>query len=415
MKNRSTTNRNNFRNEQRTLPASMVPEVELMEETQEHAGESFSIVIDQDDTQIEMVSSEVSLAIELPLIENQHYVCLDTGRRHCKSALIINPFRFRTDKQSNVLAIEAYSPETAPGNESGFISDQLAKMDDKDKVWVTHNNLVYSFGKRASLIGGESELGETKAKNILPRVLATLSYYKIMDGVVNLSVTIPYPGQQSEWNVQQSEVLESLSGDFTWTSLNGKHRVKIVPHVAPEGFYAARFTEIDEEELGEWRGLSIVGCDWGYQTFIVNVLNGEAFDPFQSKCLDGWGTSRFYGYVAEFAGLTSKSQDSSLIESVNKQLFTYEPIKTRVGRKTVDLSDAIEMASSRYLTELFALLDKIIPESAERVILSGGGAIRFGEAFKKYCEEWGEVYISTFPDIMNILAQAMLFPQKVNK
>lgn len=337
-----------------------------------------------------------------------HCLGIDLGRSYMKISYWKDKSTIFIDKLSTSLA-EVLAATSSAGK-SKFLSRNQSNIAAKNRISVTYLDKTYTAALRAQKLGGSKGLGQKKTVDLLPRILCALTLHKIKSGKVNLILSIPFEGD-SDWTTQEQLAAKAIEGKRTWKSDEGVHEVEIEVLIVPESFYAEKFPRLSDADYPDWEETPHYVFDFGYQTFIkaafgFDEINGSSyFDADLSECHDGYGLSRFYGYVAAECGW-SDPEDSFFINAVNNNEAVFIS-----PQGEFQLSNAIATAANRYLQEVIALT-KPAPGFRHFQIV-GGGAYRFGEEFCSHFP-WAESFVTELPELANIIGQAFSLPNEFN-
>jgi hypothetical protein len=337
-----------------------------------------------------------------------HCIGIDLGRSYMKIAYWKDSRSIFIDKLSTNLAEVPAAPPSA--SKSKFLSKNQGNIAAKNRISVTYLDKTYTAALRAQKLGGTKGLGQKKTVDLLPRVLCALTLHKVMEGKVKLILSIPFEGDL-DWAAQEQLAAKAIEGGRTWRSDEGLHEVEIEVLVVPESFYAEKFPRLSDSDYPDWEAIPHYVFDMGYQTFIkaafgFDEINGSAyFDADLSECHDGYGLSRFYGYVANQCGWDDP-EDAFFINAVNNNDATFVSPKGEF-----ELTAAIATAADQYLKEIVALA-KPAP-GFQHFQIVGGGAYRFGPSF---CEHfpWAECFVTDLSELVNIIGQALSLPDEFN-
>jgi hypothetical protein len=273
----------------------------------------------------------------------------------------------------------------------------------KGNLEVTYRGKTYVSDRKGASLGGTSGLHGDKMERLTLRVLFALTLLGLGNGEeIDLSVTTFFtPGQ---FKAQEQAAKKALSQALTWTTPNGRKSASIKTlQIYPEGyhlgFYRALSTPENPGITGEWSAR----YDIGYRTFLCDFVDPDGyFDDDRSRSFDGKGTSLFYQWVAEEAGIDNP-EDPQFIAAVNAGAQSYRP---QGAFEDIPIADAVETAHEWYIGELSDLATDCTPPEISSSVVGGGGAYQFGATLLKHLRG-SDRYVCDEPDIANVVAQTI--------
>lgn len=372
---------------------------------------------EKESMQIKFVTRDKSQAlVTLPYsvdLPDGHNMSITLGRNEGKISYWKSNNSFLIDKlKTHLIESDGEIHPASSAEESeprGFLSRNRSKVALRNRLAVSYLGKTYATALQAQKMGGKRGVGEKKTINLLPRVLCALTLHKITSGVVNLILAIPFEGNQ-DWEAQEALAIQSVEGRRSWVSSDGtRHEVAINCCVFPESYHAELLPRLPGfEDYPDWSGENHQVNDLGHQTFIKTIylhdpVTGACeFDPDLSECHDGYGMSRFYGYVATACGYEDP-EDQDFIEAVNNKKRVFE-----TAEKGYELSNAISTSADKFLNELVAIGGP--KRGFFKVQMIGGGAYDFGDALCSHYKRI-EYFIPELPELADVIGMSLSLPE----
>jgi hypothetical protein len=273
----------------------------------------------------------------------------------------------------------------------------------KGSLEVTYRGRTYFTDRKGASLGGTSGLHGDKMERLTLRVLFALTLLGLGNGEeIDLSITTFFtPGQ---FKAQEQSAKKQLSQPLSWSTPSGRKSAIIKTlQIYPEGYHLGFYRQFSTPEnpgiTGDWAAR----YDIGYRTFLCDFVDPDGFfDDDRSRSFDGKGTSLFYQWVAEEAGIDNP-EDPQFIAAVNSGASTYRP---QGAFEDIPIADAIETAHEWYVGELSDLANDCTPPEIESSVIGGGGAYRFGKDLLTQLRG-SDRYVCDEPDIANVVAQTV--------
>lgn len=324
-------------------------------------------------------------------------VAIDNGSLYQKVAMLTTvgdaPI-ITIEKMLNFIAQQERGKSRVRGN---------SKSPVKGNLEVTYRGETFLSDRKGASLGGTSGLHGDKMERLTLRVLFALTLLGLGNGEdIDLSVTTFFtPGT---FKAQERAAKKALSQPLTWITPSGRKSANIKTlQIYPEGYHLGFYRQLSTPEnpgiQGEWSAR----YDIGYRTFLGVFVDPDGyFDDDRSRSFDGKGTSLFYQWAAEEAGIDN-SEDPQFIAAVNSGAQFYRP---QGSTEDIPIAEAVETAHEWYVGELSDLVRDCTPAEIESSVVGGGGAFRFGNDLLDHLRG-EEREVCGDPDIANVCAQTV--------
>lgn len=277
----------------------------------------------------------------------------------------------------------------------------------KGNLEVSYRGRTYFTDRKGASLGGVSGLHGDKMERLTLRILFALTLLGLGNGEeIDLSVTTFFT--TGKFKQQENAAQKQLTSTLSWTTPQGrKSNVIKSVQVYPEGYHLGFYRQLANPDNPGIKGTWSARYDIGFRTFLCVFVDPDGFfDDNRSMSFDGKGTSLFYQWVAQEAGIDNP-EDPQFIAAVNARAETYKP---QGSFEELPITEAIETASEWYLGELADLANECTPPEIESSVVGGGGAYLFGEGLLP--ELRGEErYVCDEADIANVSTQIIKMAQ----
>ena len=215
----------------------------------------------------------------------------------------------------------------------------------------------------------------------------------------HITTAIPFESAR-DFNRKDAKIRATISEVLNWGTSDGARTIKVLTlKVDPEDYHAdlfSRFYSADNALLEEVERVTI---GIGFRTLNLGIISDDGYyDDVRSLSFDGKGTSLFYQWVADEAGVEDWN-NYQFISTVNAGANTYRP----QGYDEIEISDAIRLARNWYLADISKLIKKHTPAEIDNFLICGGGAINQGKELSRIL--WGNAMICPESDIANAAGQ----------
>ncbi len=289
------------------------------------------------------------------------------------------------------------------------VSSSRASSPVKGNLEVTYRGKTFTTDMRGASLGGVSGLHGDKMDKLTLRIIFALTLMGLGNGEeVDLSVTTFFTA--GKFKAQEASALKQVQRELTWSTPQGRmsNIIKSL-QLHPEGYHLGFYRALSTPENPGIQGVWSARYDIGYRTFLLNFVDPYGFfDDNRSQSFDGKGTSLFYEWVAQEAGIDN-SEDPQFIQAVNSGAEFYRP---QGAFEDTPLGEAIETAKGWYIGELGELIADYTPPEIESSCIGGGGAHLFGADLLDEMRG-SDRYIVDEPDIANVTAQLVQLAKQV--
>jgi len=344
----------------------------------------------------------ISLDPKLLMVPSDPVVAIDNGSLWQKIALLGelagNP----------ALAIQRslnYLAELPRGKSRVKPSRQSAV---KGNVEITYRGKTYTSDRKGASLNAQSGLHGDKTDNLKLRVILALEQLGLGNGEdIHLSLSLFFtPGN---FKAQETAAKKALSQSLTWSTPQGRKSATIQTlQVVPEGYHLGCYRQLAIAESKPhdcWQAC----YDIGYRTLLCDFIDPDGFfDDNRSQSYDGKGTSLYYSWVAEEAGIEN-AEDPQFITAVNNCEDYYQP---QGEPEPIPIADAIDTAHEWYIGEIAEIITDCTPPEIETSIVGGGGAFRFGRDLIPSLRG-SDRYVVEHPDLANVIAQTITLAQEL--
>jgi len=278
----------------------------------------------------------------------------------------------------------------------------------KGNVEISYRGKTYTSDRKGATLTSQSGLHGDKTDNLKLRVILALEQLGLGSGEdIHLSLSQFFtPGN---FKAQETAAKKALSQSLTWSTPQGRKSATIKTlQVTPEGYHLGCYRQLaiaESKPSDSWQAC----YDIGYRTLLCDFIDPDGFfDDNRSQSFDGKGTSLYYEWVAEEAGINDP-EDPQFITAVNNGEEYYQP---QGEPEPIPIADAIDTAHEWYIGEIAEIITDCTPPEIETSIVGGGGAFRFGRDLIPSLRG-SDRYVVEHPDLANVIAQTITLAQEL--
>jgi hypothetical protein len=345
----------------------------------------------------------LSLAEEMKIPKvNGYLVSVDMGTLANKDGLMLNPTTIHITKVDNFLRRVENQPAALAKKGSFSSRNRRSPAGDLIVSWLGES---YALGKQGIISGGTTNLDHDKTAEleIILRILFALTLYELgkkPDEIVHISVAIPFISEQ-DFNRKDAKIRNVIGDEISWGTIDGSRKIKVgTLMISPEDYHAELFSRFYSEDSPNFEDDDRGVLGLGFRTCNLGFIAADGYwDSKRSLSIDGKGTSLFYQWIGEQIGVEDWNTHQ-FIQAVNNNNATFRPQGTD---EELPLAEAIQLARGWYITEITKIVKKHTPSEINKLVITGGGAKRFG--FDLINKLWLQSIVCPEADIANSAGQ----------